>query len=72
MLLKAAETTPGQPWPGSSFGGGGGGGGELAGSHFPVAPLAPRPAAASHQDGESDAAGGHSDVYIYICIYIHI
>ena len=61
LLLKAAETTQGQPWAGPSFGGGGVG--ESAGSHFPVAPLAPRLAAASHQDGESDAAGGHSDVH---------
>ena len=34
--------------------------GESAGSHFPAAPLAPRPAAASPQDGESDAAGRDS------------
>ena len=37
--------------------------GESAGSHFPAAPLAPRPAAASPQNGESDAARGHSDVH---------
>ena len=37
--------------------------GELAGSHFPAAPLTPRSAAASPQDRESDAAGGHSVVH---------
>ena len=57
LLLRAAEMTQGQLWAGPSSGG------ESAGSHFPAAPLAPRPAAASPQDGESDAAGGHSDVH---------
>ena len=52
LLLGAAEMTQGQLWAGPSSGG------ESAGSHFPAAPLTPHPAAASLQDGESDAAGG--------------
>ena len=63
LLLGAAEMTQGQPWAGPSSWGGGGGGGESVGSHFPAAPLAPRPVAASPQDNESDAAGGYSDVH---------
>ena len=47
LLLQTAEMNQSQPWAGPSFGGGGG----SAGSQFPVAPLTPRPAAASHHDG---------------------
>ena len=37
--------------------------GESASSHFPAAPLTPRSVAASPQDRESDAAGGHLVVH---------
>ena len=55
LLLQATEMNPVVGW--SVVRGGGG-----AGSHLPAAPLTPRPATASHHDGESDAVWGRSDV----------
>ena len=52
LLFQAVEVDQGQPWSGPSFGG------ESAGRHLPAASLTPRPGAASHRVGESDAVGG--------------
>ena len=49
LLLNAADTNQAQPEAGPSFTG------DPAGGLFPAVPLTPRPATASHHDGESEA-----------------